>query len=175
MTRQLRRQKARNELKRAIKGMNTAEKVGWRKVDDAKKTPSKQPPIDKELASVFILAPVETRQDFELAIREFGEAIQASDVELPCPRIEYLAIFKPFPYETNEEMNAVCETILKKYSPYNVYGLATGTPPPDHNPKNEKHVFAFAYHLAHVLRDTYRDELQKELAAAELRMSCTTN
>ena len=169
MSRQLRRQQARNELKRSIKGMNAAETVGWRKVHDAKINPSKQPPIDKELASVFILTPVETRQDFELGIREFGEAIQASDKELPSPRIEYLAIFKPFPYDTNEEMNAVCETILKKYSPYNVYGLATGTPPPDHNPKDEQHVFAFAYHLAYMLREAYRDELQKELAQNKLR------
>ena len=54
MSRQLRRQKARNELKRAIKGMNAAEKVGWRMDHNAEINPSKQPPIAKELASVFV-------------------------------------------------------------------------------------------------------------------------
>ena len=167
-SRQLRRKLARQNLKQAKKGMNAAEKVGWRKVHDAKITPSKQPPIDKELASVFILTPVETRQDFELTIREFGEAIQASDKELPSPRIEYLAIFKPFPYDTKEEMSQVCETILKKYSPYNVYALTTGTPPPRTDLTNEKHVYAFAYHLLTNQRESQREDLQAMLASAEL-------
>ena len=168
MSRQLRRQKARNELNRAKKGMNAAEKVGWRKVHNAKINPSKQPPIDKELASVFILTSTEDRQDFEMAIREFGEAIQASDKELPTPRIEYICVFKPFPYDTNEEMNAVCETILKKYSPYNVYALTTGTPPPGTDLTNEKHVYTFAYHLLTIQRETQREGLQAMLASAEL-------
>ena len=168
MSRQLRRRKARNELKQAKRGMNAAEKVGWRMDHNAKINPSKQPPIDKELASVFVLTPVETRQDFELALREFGEAIQASDKELPSPRIEYLAIFKPFPYDTKEEMSQVCMTILKKYSPFNVYALTTGTPPPGSDITNKKHVYAFAYHLLSIQRESQREDLQAMLASAKL-------
>ena len=91
MSRQLRRQKARSELKKARKGMGVAREVGWKEVPGMKN--SKQPPKDSEAVPVFILGPVETRQDFELALREFGEAIQAADTVLPVPRIEYIAIF----------------------------------------------------------------------------------
>ena len=168
MSRQLRRQKARNELKRAKKGMNATKKVGWRMDQNAEINPSKQPPVGKELASVSILTPTETQQDFELAIREFGEAIQASDKELPSPRIEYICVFKPFPYETKEKMSQVCVTILKKYSPFNVYALTTGTPPPGSDVTNKKHVYAFAYHLLSIQRESQREDLQAMLASAEL-------
>ena len=116
----------------------------------------------------MFLTPVETRQDFELTIREFGEAIQASDKELPSPRIEYICVFKPFPYETKEEMSQVCMTILKKYSPFNVYALTTGTPPPGSDVTNKKHVYAFAYHLLSIQRESQREDLQAMLASAKL-------
>ena len=164
MTRQLRRQKARRDLKQMKRAMNATSKAGWQIRPCSKK--GKQPPVDKELTSVFILTPVKTRQDFEMTIREFGEAIQASDPELSCPRIEYICIFKPFPYETKEEMSQVCNTILKKFSPYNVYALSTGTPPPGTDFTNEKHVYAFAYHLLNIQRKTQYEVLQAELAAA---------
>ena len=166
MSRQLRRQKARSELKKVRKGMGVARDVGWKEVPGMKN--SKQPPKDSEAVPVFILGPVETRQDFELALREFGEAIQAADTVLPVPRIEYVAIFKPFPYETNEEMYAVCSTILEKYSPDNVYGLPTGTPPEDTDFTNEKHLYAFAYHLIVTQRKLQGAELEAELASKRL-------
>ena len=166
MSRQLRRQKARNELKKVRKGMGLMREVGWKEVPGMKN--SRQPPKDSEAVSISILAPVKTRQDFELALREFGEGIQASDAVLPVPRIEYIAIFKPFPYETNAEMYAVCSTILDKYSPDNVYGLPTGTPPEDTDFTNEKHLYAFAYHLIATQRKLQGEELEAELVSKQL-------
>ena len=164
-SRQLRRKRARQNLKQAILGINATQKVGWR-MDPTQKSLPKHPPIDGEVASVSILTPTKDRQDFEMAIREFGEAIQMSDEELPSPRIEYVCVFKPFPYETSEEMGQVCSTILKKYSPYNVYALTTGTPPPGTDVTNKKHVYAFAYHLLSIQRASQREDLQAMLASA---------
>ena len=160
-SRQSRRKKERRDLKRHLNAMKASRKVGW-DMKPGTQFP-KSPPTGKELASISIQGPTESKQDFELGIREFGEAIQESDNHLPTPRIEYIAIFKPFPYETSDEMCSVCETILKKYSPYNVFGLATGTPPIDLDPTNEKHVYAFAYHLLTTMREKNGHILNAEL------------
>ena len=159
--RQSRRKKERREFKRHLKAIKASRNVGWDMKHSTKN--SKSPPTGKELASVSIQGPTESNQDFELGIREFGEAIQESDNHLPTPRIEYIAIFKPFPYETSEEMCSVCETILKRYSPYNVFGLATGTPPIDLDFTNDEHVYAFAYHLLTTMREKNGHILNAEL------------
>ena len=74
----------------------------------------------------------------------------------------------PFPYETNEEMFSVCLTILEKYSPDNVYGLPTGTPPEEIDLTNEKHLYAFAYHLIVTQRKLQGAELEAKLASKRL-------
>lgn len=126
----------------------------------------------RELVNCQVVPSELSRQDFEMTLREFGEAIQAADTELPVPRVEYLVIVKPYPYKSKAEMEKTCKTILTRYSPYNFFALIAATPPEEYDPANKEHVLAFAHYFIERFRSMPGSVgiLQGGLAGAQRRM-----
>lgn len=169
MNRQQRRAEQRKQkkaMRRAfMKGRDVGWDVGWKseELDNAIDALEKQGlgTDNAVYQSIYICTPGEDRPSFELTIREFGESIQAEDLELPIPRIVNIFIYKPFPYESNAAMEKACHTILEKFSPYNFYLMVTGTLPKDIADTNENRTAFASYAVTTMLEEGRAEIIEK--------------
>lgn len=77
--------------------------------------------------SVYFLFGNEKQEDFEIALREIGEATAVEDKGHIVPRPIFILMSKPLPDSTQNSMK-ITETILKTYSPFNFIVCITFTP-----------------------------------------------
>lgn len=172
MNRQQRRKLQRKKIKQLKQATHQTHKVGWKGDMNQFSNLLDNIPSSEigSLESAYVCTSTKNRQEFDLALREFGEGIQAEDTKLDVPRLVNICIFKPHPFETSEEMYKVCMTILEKYSPHNVYAIGTGTPPDDIQMDNKQHVYAFVYHIMHTMREIHGEVLAEQLFQKQLEM-----
>ena len=175
MNRQQRRKLSRQQIKQLRDSTQEGHKVGWKgdttQFDNFIDALASSDLKDQSLGVCYVSTPTQDRQAFELTFREFGECIQVADTHLETPRIVNICVFKPHPYETSEEMYKVCYTILKKYSPFNVYAIGTATPPDGFQMDNMQHVNAFAQMIIEKMRALKGETLAVQLFQQQLEMT----
>lgn len=108
--------------------------------------------------SVYFLFGNEKQEEFEIGLREIGEATAVEDKGHIVPRPIFILMSKPLPDSTQNSMK-IAETILKKYSPFNFIVCITFTPEKFFKGgidlKNDKDISAI---IAYVLYGSIRRE-----------------
>ena len=77
--------------------------------------------------SLYLLHGNTKQEDFEIGLREIGEATAVEDKGHIVPRPIFILMSKPLPDSTQNSMK-IAETILKTYSPFNFIVCITFTP-----------------------------------------------
>ena len=121
--RKKRRKRRKSIAKASIEGMKTysgkdvnrSSLQGWTETDIANSP------------SLYFLSGNEKQEDFQIGLREIGEATAVEDKGHIVPRPIFILMSKPLPDSTQNSMK-IAETILRKYSPFNFIVCITFTP-----------------------------------------------
>ena len=121
--RKKRRKRIKSIAKATVKGMKTysgkdvdrSSLQGWTEADIAYSP------------SVYLLHGNEKQEEFQIGLREIGEATAVEDKGHIVPRPIFILMSKPLPDSTQNSMK-IAETILKTYSPFNFIVCITFTP-----------------------------------------------
>ncbi|MYF97792.1 hypothetical protein F4212_01455, partial [Candidatus Poribacteria bacterium] len=97
MNRQQRRKLEREKKKKLICSFQSAKNVGWTESEFDNDVLNDDSISSEQIIAPYVCTPTTDKQEFEMTMREFGEAIQQSDTVIPPPRFEYIIIIKPHP------------------------------------------------------------------------------